>query len=103
MVGEDLEETDQRRSSQTTRSLSRECPLMSQRMTCPSSLDPSAPSRMTGRLANQESSSTQTGTLENPRVKALSLMKIPRLLNKLSSGSMVRSSTLVDPSRSAWP
>ena len=103
VVEEDLEETDLRRFSQTTRYLCKECPQMSPRMMCPSSLDPSAPSRTTGRQASQGSSSTLTGTLENPRVKSLSLMRILKLPSRPSSGSMARSSTLVDQSKSAWP
>merc|ERR1719318_1991021 len=103
VVVEDLEETDLRRFNQTTRSLFRGCPQMLPRMMCLSSLDPSAPSRTTGRQGSPGSSSTLTGTLENPRVKALSLTRIPRLLNRPSSGSMARSSTLVDLSKLAWP
>ena len=95
--------TGLKRCRATTRSLSRECQLMSQKMMSPSSLVPSAQSRRTGKLANSAFSSTQIAILAPPREKAPSLMKIQAPHSLLFNGSMARNSAPAAPSKLAWP
>ena len=95
--------TGLKRCRATTRSLSRECQLMSQKMMSPSSLVPSAQSRRTEKLANSAFSSTQIAILAPPREKAPSLMKIQAPHSLLFNGSMARNSAPAAPSKLAWP
>ena len=95
--------TGLKRCRATTRSLSRECQLMSQKMMLPSSSVPSAQSRRTEKLANSAFSSTQIAILAPPREKAPSLMKIQAPHSLPCNGSMARNSALAAPSRLAWP
>ena len=95
--------TGLKRCRATTRSLSRECQLMSQKMMSPSSLVPSAQSKRTEKLANSAFSSTQIAILAPPREKAPSLMKIQAPHSLLFNGSMARNSAPAAPSRLAWP
>ena len=95
--------TGLKRCRATTRSLSRECQLMSQKMMSPSSLVPSAQSRRTEKLANSAFSCTQIAILAPPREKAPSLMKIQAPHSLPCNGSMARNSALAAPSRLAWP
>ena len=95
--------TGLKRCRATTRSLSRECQLMSQKMMSPSSLVPSAQSRRTGKLANSAFSSTQIAILAPPREKAPSLMKIQVPHSLLFNGSMARNSAPAALSKLAWP
>ena len=95
--------TGLKRCRATTRSLSRECQLMSQKMMSPSSLVPSAQSKRTEKLANSAFSSTQIAILAPPREKAPSLMKIQAPHSLPCNGSMARNSAPVAPSRLAWP
>ena len=95
--------TGLKRCRATTRSLSRECQLMSQKMMLPSSSVPSAQSRRTEKLANSAFSSTQIAILAPPREKAPSLMKIQAPHSLLFNGSMARNSAPAAPSKLAWP
>ena len=95
--------TGLKRCRATTRSLSRECQLMSQKMMSPSSLVPSAQSKRTEKLANSAFSSTQIAILAPPREKAPSLMKIQAPHSLLFNGSMARNSAPAAPSKLAWP
>ena len=95
--------TGLKRCRATTRSLSRECQLMSQKMMSPSSSVPSAQSRRTGKLANSAFSSTQIAILAPPREKAPSLMKIQAQHSLPCNGSMARNSAPAAPSKLAWP
>ena len=63
-AGVTVEVEEWRRSSQTTRSSSRDFPLTPQPRTLPSSLVPSESSRMTGKPATRESLSTKITTLD---------------------------------------
>ena len=95
--------TGLKRCRATTRSLSRECQLMSQKMMSPSSLVPSAQSKRTEKLANSAFSSTQIAILAPPREKAPSLMKIQAQHSLPCNGSMARNSAPAAPSKLAWP
>ena len=95
--------TGLKRCRATTRSLSRECQLMSQKMMLPSSSVPSAQSRRTEKLANSAFSSTQIAILAPPREKAPSLMKIQAQHSLPCNGSMARNSAPAAPSKLAWP
>ena len=95
--------TGLKRCRATTRSLSRECQLMSQKMMLPSSSVPSAQSRRTEKLANSAFSCTQIAILAPPREKAPSLMKIQAPHSLPCNGSMARNSAPAAPSKLAWP